>query len=605
MTLRSESKIINMYMQKTIFSQSLRERNDSMINRKKLRLMSLLLVFVLLVAMLPLGALADERAEPIPAEVDRSADGQGGYTAMVENTERLGDGDLLPNGETLHAAPAGAALDGSLYSQLTSRQKAAYDVLESVTVDRLLAAGQVQYNDLEYRRVLVQVDGLTGAAMTGKVTGGIFRPSGSGVATEKGIYTDLCAAIVALRYDRPDILWIGTMRYGYKVTVSGTESAKVTDVMFDFYLAYGGSEKDMREEMMARAKAIADQAAAAPDTYSKVLAVHDRLAELNVYGDTDEDLSHTAYSALIPGDPYEPVCDGYSKAFKIICGMLEIPCAMPSSENHMWNNVKMENGQWYNVDLTWDDKGESVRHDYFLVGSQTTVEGTAFSKQTDHVEENPYDAYRKEAGESVLNPVTLKFPTKSTISYVYTGKDQDTPTFPDVPLDAWYYGAVEGAAELGLFQGDKKGLFHPVDNITRAEFATVMAKALGADLTLYGGSDFTDVSPTGWYAPAIAWAKEAGVMQGYGNGMFRPNAPITREEMCVVIFQSLSEKKGDGSFVFPDDAQISSWAREAVYECYTQNLVYGGDGGRFLPRNNIRRCETATVVTKFVNLLKQ
>ncbi|MCH5352142.1 MAG: S-layer homology domain-containing protein, partial [Acutalibacter sp.] len=534
-----------------------------------------------------------------------TADGQGGYEAMVENTERLGGGEPLTSEEPDYAAPAGAALDGSLYSQLTARQKAAYDVLESVTVDRLLAAGQVQYNDLLYRRVLVQIDGLTGTTMTGKVTGGIFRPSGSGVDVEKGIYTDLCAAIVALRYDRPDILWIGTMRYGYKVTVSGTESAKVTDVMFDFYLAYGGSEQDMREEMMARAKVIADQAAAAPDTYSKVLAVHDRLAELNVYGDTDEDLSHTAYSALISGDPYEPVCDGYSKAFKIICGMLEIPCVMPSSENHMWNNVKMENGQWYNVDLTWDDEGESVRHDYFLVGSQTTVGGTAFSQQTDHIEENPYDAYLAENQGKLLNPVTLKFPTKSTISYVYTGKDQDNPTFPDVPLNAWYYGAVEGAAEQGLFQGDRDGLFHPLRNITRAEFARVMANALNADLTGYGGSSYSDVSETAWYAAVVAWARDAGVMLGYGNGTFRPNAPITREEMCVVICQALPEKKGTGSFVFPDDADISSWAKESVYECYAQSLVYGGDRGRFLPKDNIRRCETATVCTKFVNLLKQ
>ena len=571
--------------------------------------MSLLLVFLLLVAGLPMAALAQEapaydRAEPIPAEteVDRTADGQGGFDAMVENVERLGGGEPLQNSGTPFSAPSGSALDGSMYSQLTARQKACYNVLESIAVDRLMTAAQVQYNGLNYSRVLVQVEGITGSTMAGTVTGGAFRPSGTGVATEKGIYTDLCAAIVALRYDRPDILWIGTMRYGYKVTTTGSEAAKVTDVMFDFHLAYGGLEKNMREEMMARAESIAAAAAAESDTYSKIRAVHDALAAANVYGDTNEDLSHTAYSALISGDQYEPVCDGYSKAFKIICDLLEIPCATPSSADHMWNNIKMENGVWYNLDLTWDDDGEAVRYDYFLIGSQTGINGEIFSQQKDHIEENPYNSYLAEDKGRYLNPVTLRFPAKSATAYEYIGRDQEGPTFPDVQPGAWYFNAVEEAAELGLFEGDNNGYFNPSKNITRAEFAVVMSKALGADLSSYSGSDFTDVKEKDWFAPVVAWAKDSGVMQGDGNGRFRPNAPITRQEMCVVICQTLTEKKGVGSFRFSDDSKISSWAKEAVYECYAQGLVQGDNNGNFLPKDNTRRCEAAVVFNKFMSL---
>ena len=572
--------------------------------QRNLRLIGLLLTVAVLLAMLPVGALAADSAEPIPAEVevDRTSDGQGGYEAMVENTEQLGGGEIFQSNEPLFASPSGSALDGSMYQQLTKRQKACYDVLESVTVDRLLTAAQVQHNGLAYRRVMVQVEGMTNSTMAGTITAGVFHPSKAGAAVESGIYTDMCAAIVALRYDRPDILWIGTMRYGYKVTMSGSEAAKVTDLMFDFHLAYGGLERNMREDMMVRAEAIAAEASAKPDTYSKVLAVHDALAATNVYGDPDGELSHTAYSALIPGDQYEPVCDGYSKAFKIICDLIGIPCAMPSSADHMWNNVKMDDGEWYNLDLTWDDQGDTVRYDYFLVGSQTAVGGTVFSQQTDHIEENPYNAYLEDDKENILNPVTLRFPTKSAVAYEYIGKDHPAPTFPDVRKSDWFYAAVESAAELGLFKGDNNGYFNPNNNITRAEFATVMANALGADVKGYSGSDFTDVSEKDWFASVVAWAKETGVMKGDGNGKFRPNAPITREEMCVVIYGALADKAGADSFRFPDDAKISSWAKAAVYECYAQGLVRGSNDGNFLPRNNTRRSEAATVFTKFVNL---
>ena len=64
----------------------------------------------------------------------------------------------------------------------------------------------------------------------------------------------------------------------------------------------------------------------------------------------------------------------------MVCDLLEIPSALAISENHMWNNIKMDDGDWYNLDLTWDDTGDAGSHSYFLVGSQTLVDGVAFSK---------------------------------------------------------------------------------------------------------------------------------------------------------------------------------------------------------------------------------
>ena len=580
------------------------EKEGGFMKKLRIQMMSLLLATLLLLGALPMGALAWEDAEALPVEIEvqRTADGEGGYDAVLENRETLGGGDpLLSRAETF-GAPAASYNGGDMYGQLTERQKACYDALEAVTIDRLLSSAQVQHNKLTYHRVLVQVPKLTGISIAGTFSGGKFIPSKSAASIESGIYTDLCAAIVALRYDRPDALWLSHLQYGYKVVQSGS-AVKVTDVIFDFYLEYGGLERDMHKDMMKRAEEIAAEAGRAPDTYSKVKAVHDLLAQVNTYGDPDENLAHTAYSALIQNDASEPVCDGYAKAFKIVCGLLDIPCVLASSATHMWNNVKMDDGEWYNLDLTWDDSAnDAIGYDYFLIGSQTQVGGEVFSKEKDHLEENPYNVYLKGDKDNLLKPVTLSFPGKNKQAYVYQGGDYPPLTFPDVRRSACYYEPVEKAYELGLFQGNTDGLFQPSKNITRAEFALVTANALGVDLSEYGGSAFTDVPEGKWFSPAVAWAKEAGIMRGDGNGTFRPNAPITRQEMCVVISQALASHEETGSFTFPDDASIARWAKSAVYECYALGLVRGNEKGLFSPGGNTLRSEAATVFTKFVEL---
>lgn len=572
------------------------------------RFLSLLIAAALVLGACPMGALALENAVALPAEmeIERTSDGEGGYEAMAENREELGGEVPFVSEAQVFSAPAAVYDGGDLYSQLSARQKACYDALEGITIDRLLTAAQVEYRNKTYRRALVQVAGITGSTMAGSFSGGKFNPSASAAATESGIYTDLCAAIVALRYDRPDILWMGYMRYGYKVSQSGSNAAKVTDVMFDFYLEYDGREKAMWNEMMEKAEEIAAQAEEAADTYSKVKTVHDTLIKGSTYGDPDEDLAHTAYSALIFEDAYEPVCDGYAKAFKIVCGLLDIPCAMPSSINHMWNNVKMDDGDWYNVDLTWDDDdAEEINYSYFLIGSQTEVDGEAFSRQEDHIEENPYDAYRADDKDGVLKPVALRFPTKNKAAYEYQGADYPPLTFPDVKRSAWYYEAIESAAQMGLFTGDTSGLFLPDQKITRAQFALVMANSMNVDLTSYTGASFTDVPVGKWFSPAAAWAKETKLMAGYKDGSFHPNSPITRQEMCVVLYNAMEvhhELDPSVASVFPDNAKIAGWAKDAVYQCYTRGLIQGDDKGNFSPTGNTLRSHAAVVFTRFAAL---
>ena len=88
-----------------------------------------------------------------------------------------------------------------------------------------------------------------------------------------------------------------------------------------------------------------------------------------------------------------------------------------------------------------------------------------------------------------------------------------------------------------------------------------------------------------------------------------PGANITREEMCVVLenYRHLitDAQPEPVDFTFPDDEEISSWAKEAVYNCYDYSLISGDERSYFNPTDNTIRCEAATVFTKYVLLLEQ
>jgi hypothetical protein len=108
--------------------------------------------------------------------------------------------------------------------------------------------------------------------------------------------------------------------------------------------------------------------------YGILKDIHDYLCR-NVVYDLNAKYAHEPYGALIAG---KAVCEGYAEAFKLLCDKYNIPCALivgdgisgSSSEPHMWNYVQMENGNWYAVDVTWDDQS-SIYYDFFLIGYNT------------------------------------------------------------------------------------------------------------------------------------------------------------------------------------------------------------------------------------------
>ncbi len=228
----------------------------------------------------------------------------------------------------------------------------------------------------------------------------------------------------------------------------------------------------MYERMMNEARSIAGTARTEKDMYSRVKRVHDILAGRSSYNYASLNapassmmfiMAHSAYSGMFE-DQYEPVCEGYAKALKIILNMLDIPCVLAVSDSHMWNNVKMDDGLWYNVDLTWNDSGDRDRHDYFLVGSGTQIGSAAFSSSHKEV-----DPITNKAGSA-------RYPKKNTVAYKYIGEDYPPLTYPDVPRTDYAYEYIEKVSKLGYFSGDTSGNFNPGKKITRAEFVSLGAE---------------------------------------------------------------------------------------------------------------------------------
>ena len=178
-------------------------------------------------------------------------------------------------------------------------------------------------------------------------------------------------------------------------------------------------------------------------------------------------------------------------------------------------------------------------------------------------------------------------------------------TFDDA-TSGWYKPAVDFAQASGLMSGMGDNKFAPDVTTTRAMVAQVMYEL--ADEPDVSGltCPLSDVDSTAWYADAVIWAYNAGVVSGYEDGTFRPGRTITRQEMAVMFYGMLF---GTDSILIEDDIKlalsafkdgdtVASWAREAVAVCYISGIMVG-DNGSFKPTDLLSRAQLAQVFRSF------
>ncbi len=173
--------------------------------------------------------------------------------------------------------------------------------------------------------------------------------------------------------------------------------------------------------------------------------------------------------------------------------------------------------------------------------------------------------------------------------------------YTDVSENDWFYSDVEYVTEEGLFQGSG-GKFSPQSNMTRAMFVTVLHRLAGTPAA--SGVSFTDVPSGTWYTASVTWAAQKGLVTGSGNGTFRPNDNITRQEMALIFqryarLQGISTPAEAGALSsFRDAGSVASWARDAVAWAVEQKLLTGS-GGKLNPTATATRCQVAAVVHRY------
>ena len=177
--------------------------------------------------------------------------------------------------------------------------------------------------------------------------------------------------------------------------------------------------------------------------------------------------------------------------------------------------------------------------------------------------------------------------------------------FADLTSGSWYYDGVRCALENGLMTGTSARTFAPDRPVTRAMLVTILWRLAGEP---YGCvSPFEDVLPGSWYAQAVSWAYDKGIVTGVTATSFQPGAPVTREQLCAILcrYAALTGKNTAASAsldAFTDRAQVSAYAEASVRWALQAGLLTGVGDGRLAPRSGATRAQLAVLLQRFAGL---
>ena len=181
-----------------------------------------------------------------------------------------------------------------------------------------------------------------------------------------------------------------------------------------------------------------------------------------------------------------------------------------------------------------------------------------------------------------------------SISETESGKQS---AFKDLKGYDWAKTAIECLYEKGAISGTGNGEFRPEREVTREEFVKMLLLALDYKIES-GNSEFGDVTNEDWFAPYIYSATKNGIINGIADGKFGVGMPITREDAAVLIWR-VAGKNNTVETGFADNAEVSDYAKSAVNWLKGTGIVSGYEDGTFRPANMISRAETAKILWTF------
>ena len=178
----------------------------------------------------------------------------------------------------------------------------------------------------------------------------------------------------------------------------------------------------------------------------------------------------------------------------------------------------------------------------------------------------------------------------------------EQPGFSDVSKNDWFYDAVQDAVDMGLMAGVSADRFDPKGTVTRAMVAQILYAREGKP-TVSGAAAISDVPANAWFHNAMQWAKGQGVIAGYPDGRMDPNAPVTREQLAVILHSYAQKKDMDlsktaGLAGYADAADVSVWAKDAMSWAVGSGLISGRSASTLAPAGSATRAECAVIFTQ-------
>ena len=188
-----------------------------------------------------------------------------------------------------------------------------------------------------------------------------------------------------------------------------------------------------------------------------------------------------------------------------------------------------------------------------------------------------------------------------TIHATFARKHTPTPSTPTVEIPDDDALGLNTTDHFAYIVGYGNGEVRPQNNITRAEVATIFFRLLTDDVrdeNLTKTNRYSDVAATSWYNTAVSTLSSMGIITGYPDGTFRPNAAITRAEFAAIAARF--DNDGDKTAAkFSDIA--THWAKDEISIAYNNGWITGYPDGTFGPQRDITRAETMTLVNRILN----
>ena len=309
---------------------------------------------------------------------------------------------------------------------------------------------------------------------------------------------------------------------------------------------------------------------------------------------------------------------------------------------HAWDNGKVtkeptetETGvKTFTCTRCGETKTETIpklthEHSYKAVVTAPTCTAKGYTTHTCACGDSYVDTYTDALGHAWDSGKVTKQPTATetgvrtytctrcsatkTETIPATGSVDVTQMFTDVTKN-WAYPGIQYCVTHGIMGGMGDGTFAPTGTTTRAQIVQILYNLEGTP-AVSGTTPFTDLTAN-WYKPAILWAYQNNVVAGTSPTTFNPDQPVTREQIAVILTQYMFHVlKMERTWTpadlstFPDGAQVSSWAKEAMQDAVALGLINGTkapDGLVYLdPQGSAARQQVATILMNFCQNVKK